>query len=435
MQSQLMLPTIICFNFFFPTDQGDLIRARSIEHSLRDMDLEKPKFDGSKMVKTWWDLVDHYLLAVMFTVSVTSVGLQATQDRLICIPVVQCSDLEGNVSSRMSDICHRSPSFVFLTKMSDRRQYDYVDNECYEEMDWFSARYSLIFLAETVVLLAISNFWLKCPDCVNALAHCEHLLSEFLTGELSPLEEEPKSTSSEQSEEEKRKEPKKEQSEEEKRKELKKELESLIKLTEEEVKREKREKLKKKVEFLKELSEEEEKEAKKEKQEELKKKREYTKKMGKFQSAFSKTITRFNPRSLTWQYRLRGGVGLIATFAVFLANAICYSLTTGWTQCHLDGLASFSEKYRFFQCTRSMGAYFHVASISLFVLLFLHFIIVFWAFWWSVTGERRKPTYKMLKLELEGDAAFLFHFVLHSNYGRFVRLVHEVKKTERGSGS
>ncbi|XP_044166388.1 volume-regulated anion channel subunit LRRC8A-like [Acropora millepora] len=405
------------------------------------MDLEKPKFDGSKMVKTWWDLVDHYLLAVMFTVSVASVGLQATQDRLICIPVVQCSDIEGNVSSKMSDICNRSPSFVFLTKMSDRRQYDYVDNECYEEMDGFSARYSLIFLAETVVLLAISNFWLKCPDCVNALAHCEHLLSEFLTGELSPLKEEPKSTSSEQSEEEKRKELKKEQSEEEKREELKKEqseeekrkeikeeLEILIKLTEEEVKREEREKLKKKVEFLKELSEEEEKEAKKEKQEELKKKREYTKKMGKFKSAFSKTITRFNLCSLTWQYRLRGGVGLIATFAVLLANAICYFLRTGWTQCHLDGPASFSEKYRFFQCTRSMGAYFHVASISLFVLLFLHFIIVCWAFWWSLTGERREPTYTIDNLTFKGDAAFLFHFILHSNYGRFVRLVHEANQ-------
>ena len=126
----------------------------------------------------------------MFAVSVASVGLQATQDRLICILAVNCSDLARNDSvvprwserSRMSDICNRSPSFVFLMTMSDRRQYDYVNNECYEKIDGFSARYSLIFLAETVILLAISNFWQKCPDCVNALAHCEHLLRNSSRG-------------------------------------------------------------------------------------------------------------------------------------------------------------------------------------------------------------------------------------------------------------
>ena len=336
------------------------------------MDLEKPKFEGSKMVKTWWDLVDHYLLAVMFAVSVASVGLQATQDRLICIPVVQCSDLEGNDSSRMSDICNRSPSFVFLTKMSDRRQYDYVDNECYEEMDGFSARYSLFFLAETVILLAISNFWLKCPDCVNGLAHCEHLLSEYITGDFSAVEGEPESTSLELSEDERR--------------------------------------------------------------EKLKKEREFQQKMRKFTSAFSGSITTFNLHSLTWQYRLRGGVGLFATIAALLVNAICYSLRTGWTQCHLDGLASFSAKHRFFQCTRSMGAYFHVASILLFVLLSLHLIIVFWTFLWSVTGKRREPTYETSNIELKGDAAFLFHFILHSNYGRIVRLRHDANK-QRGAAA
>ena len=343
------------------------------------MDLEKPKFKGSKMVKTWWDLVDHYLLAVMFAVSVASVGLQATQDRLICIPVLQCSDLEGNVSSRVSDICKRSPSFAFLTKMSDRRQYDYADSECYEEMDGFSARYSLIFLAETVILLAISNFWLKCPDCVNALAHCESLISEFIMGKFSGTDEEPESTSSE-------------------------------------------------------LSEEEKKEQKREKRENLKKHRELLIKLQNFQTTYSKRITRFNLSSFTWQYRLRGVVGLIATIVALLVNAIYYSLRTGWTQCHLDGLASYSAKHSFFQCTRSMGTYFHVVSILLFVLLPLHLIIVSWALLWSVTGERKGPTYKMSSpsratlLQLQGDAAFLFHFILHSNYGRIVRFVYEVNQ-------
>ena len=279
------------------------------------MDLGRPKFEGSKMVTTWWDLVDHYLLAAMFAVSVASVGLQATQDRLICIPVVNCSDLARNDSvvrgwserSRMSDICNRSSSFEFLTTMSDRRQYDYVDNECYEQMDGFSARYSLIFLVETLILLAISNFWQKCPDCVNALAHCEHLISEFITWEFSVRDEDS----------------------------------ALLEPSEEE----QREKLKKQREFLKRLQ--------------------------IFQAGYSQTITRFNLRSLTWQYRLRGVVGLIATIVALLVNTIYYSLRTGWTQCHLEGLAAFSATNRFFQCTRSMGTYFHACSISFSCLLSL----------------------------------------------------------------
>ena len=149
------------------------------------MDVKTQKYDTTKMVTTCWDVVDHYVLAVMFAVSLASVGLQTTQERLICIPAVNCSDFPRNdlVVRRwkgfndVSDTCDQSSSLVVLTNMSDRRQYDYVDNECYKKMHWFSAYYSLIFLVEAVILLAISNFWYKCPGSANALAHCEHLLS------------------------------------------------------------------------------------------------------------------------------------------------------------------------------------------------------------------------------------------------------------------
>ena len=326
------------------------------------MNSEKAK----KLVTTWWDLVDHYLLAVMFAVSVASVVLQAILDRLVCIPAVNCSDIARNDSvvrswseqSSMLDTCNRSPSFVFLTTMSDRRQYDYVDIECYEKMDWFSAHYSLIFLAETVILLAISNFWLKCPDCVNALAHCEHLISEFLKGEFSFRDEE---------------------------------------------------------------------------------RPEIMKRLHIFRAGYSQKITKFKLSSFTWQYRLRGVVGFIATIAAILLNAINYSLNTGWTQCHLHGLASFPATHRFFQCTRSMGTYFHLGLILVISLLLLHSIFVFGSFLWSVTAERREPTYEMSlplegPLKFKGDAAFLFHFILNSNYGHFVRYTYEDEKQRRKKG-
>ena len=134
-------------------------------------------FKTSKFVITWWDLVDHYLLATMLAISLASFALQTAQDRLICIPAVDCSRND-------SALCNRSSSAaVHLFKMPDRRHYDYIDNECYSKMDHFSAYYSLIFLVETVILLAISNFWQKFPNSANSVARCEYLVSEYNKGE------------------------------------------------------------------------------------------------------------------------------------------------------------------------------------------------------------------------------------------------------------
>ena len=147
-----------------------------MEHIPRDVDFER--FGIKKMVTTWWDLVDHYLLVFMFAVSVASVGLQTTQDRLICIPAVNCSDVASGDSlvrqwsklRNLTYICNRSQSFAVFTTMPDRRQYDYVDNECYKRIHRFSAYYSLFFLGETVILMTISNFWLKFPYSANVVA-------------------------------------------------------------------------------------------------------------------------------------------------------------------------------------------------------------------------------------------------------------------------
>lgn len=158
------------------------------------MDSALPSPGTTKLLSAWWDVVDHYLLAVMLAVSVASFGLQTTKDNLICIPAVKCSAVaesssafgNGNGSSEVFKVCKKMSlkQPIVLTKMSDRRQYDYVDSECYSKMHWFTKFYSLIFFAETLILLAISNFWQKFPNTRCALAHCEHLLSEFNKGQL-----------------------------------------------------------------------------------------------------------------------------------------------------------------------------------------------------------------------------------------------------------
>ena len=156
------------------------------------MDLEKPKFHSSKLLTTWWDLSDHFTLVLMFTVSVASVGFQTTHDRLICIPAVDCSDLARNdpvvrkwsEANDVLDICNRSSSYVVLTTMPDSRQHDYVDNECYKKMYWFSAYRSFIFLFMAVVLLINSYAWKTSTKSAKILAHCEHLLSEITKGDI-----------------------------------------------------------------------------------------------------------------------------------------------------------------------------------------------------------------------------------------------------------
>ena len=114
----------------------------------------------------------------MLAISLASIALHTTQDRLICIPAVNCPRND-------SGLCNRSSSpAVSLFKMPDRRHYHYIDNECYSKMGYFSAYYSFIFLVETVILVAISNFWQTYPNSANALARCEHLVSELIKGEI-----------------------------------------------------------------------------------------------------------------------------------------------------------------------------------------------------------------------------------------------------------
>ena len=145
------------------------------------MTSEMASFKTSKFVITWWDLIDHYLLATMLAISLASFALQTAQDRLVCIPAVDRPPITAENESALGN--PSSSSAVNLSKMPDRRHYDYIDNECYSKMDRFSAYYSCVFLAETVILLAISNFWRKYSNSANTVARCEHLVSEYNKGE------------------------------------------------------------------------------------------------------------------------------------------------------------------------------------------------------------------------------------------------------------
>ncbi|XP_029195288.2 volume-regulated anion channel subunit LRRC8A-like [Acropora millepora] len=359
------------------------------------MDSEKPNFHTTKLLTTWWDLVDHYVLAVMLAVSVASVGLQTTQDRLICIPAVRCSDFASNDSvvrrwkeyRDVLDTCDQSSSSVVLTKMSDRRQYDYIDNECFKKLHWFSAYYSLIFLGETVILLAISNFWQKYSNSASALAHCENLLSEFIKGDIlvSAGDETQRRQQQPQNQQQEQQEQQQQQQQQEQQQQQQKEQNLLKRL-----------------------------------------------------KVFEKCYSDENTSSVTLQYRLRGVVGIISTM-LFLGINIGIYFTSAWsTQCQLDGHVTFATQHRFFQCTRSMETYFDIVSILLIVLLVFHLVFVFVSVKWSFAGQRRKPEYKIIHelrpiLEYKGDAAFLFHFINQANYSFVITVIsHLYEKDQTG---
>ncbi|XP_015749771.1 PREDICTED: volume-regulated anion channel subunit LRRC8C-like [Acropora digitifera] len=305
----------------------------------------------SKFIMTSWDLVDHYLLATMLAITVASYALQTAQDRLICIPAIDCP-------RNGSALCNRSSlPVVSLFKMPDRRHYDYIDNECYKDMHWFSAYYSLIFLIETVILLAISNFWQKYPNSASPLARCEYLVSEYNKGDF------------------------------------------LIKDSAEEL-----------LNRLKVLLD-----------------------------AYNKDDIRWG--GVTKQYRLRGKVGISFTLLFLIFNGIFYRYTHGRKPCKLDDVEYTTEQEdSFFQCSRTMGSYFHIATVLFFVFFLVHLLVALRSLWWASTGLlRNTPHFTKTDWtvntttgrvgEFKGDAAFLLH-LLEKTGCYFVDIVIEAQKNE-----
>ncbi|XP_015776484.1 PREDICTED: volume-regulated anion channel subunit LRRC8C-like [Acropora digitifera] len=305
----------------------------------------------SKFIMTSWDLVDHYLLATMLAITVASYALQTAQDRLICIPAIDCP-------RNGSALCNRSSSpVVSLFKMPDRRHYDYIDNECYKDMHWFSAYYSLIFLIETVILLAISNFWQKYPNSASPLARCEYLVSEYNKGD-----------------------------------------------------------------FLRQDSAEE-----------------LLNRLKVLLDAYNKKEMRWG--GVTKQYRLRGKVGIIFTLFFLIFNGIFYGYTHGRKQCKLDDLEYTTErKDSFFQCSRTMESYFHIATVLFFMFFLVHLLVALQSLRWACTGQlKNTPRFARTDWtvnrttgrvgEFKGDAAFLLH-LLEKTGCYFVDIVLDAQRNE-----
>jgi len=335
--------------------------------------MNSKNIENKRYLITWWDLVDHYLLAAMLVVSLGSFGLQSSQDRLICLPAVNRSPIAaGNDSAP----CNRSSSSVVsLFKMPDRRHYDYVDNECYVKMYWFSLYYSLIFFVETLILVVISNYWQKFPNSANAVARCEHLISEYNKGEFLI-------TAS--------------------AKDLLKRLEVLLDCYDQEDPEENRQER---------------------------------------NCIEACIIGQMRWSCVTVQYRIRGLCGSLAALGFLVFNGICYGYRHGWNRCNLDDVDYATEvKCSFFQCSRTIGSYFHIATVLFLVFITVHLFLALKSLYWAYFKHdlsKKTPTYIKTNWKINkekgryfnfyGDAAFLLH-LLEASGCHFVETV--IKKAE-----
>jgi hypothetical protein len=151
---------------------------------------QAPELDNTlKIVTPWWDITAKYLVAAIMAIALTTIALQATEDGLICIPAIDCSDtLVKNQSSTANGsftdkvlVCQSlTPNRLKKTvlTMDDRRHYDYVDSECFQNLNWFTKFYPFLMFGEAVLLLVCDILWMILPKTTSALNNFVALANE-----------------------------------------------------------------------------------------------------------------------------------------------------------------------------------------------------------------------------------------------------------------
>lgn len=333
----------------------------------------------SKLLTPWWDVGIHYATTAMLVLSLAAIGLQTTKDGLVCLPKVDCGAVfernqsvrNGNVSNDALKVCsklkhpgnERPSGTVVLTAMKDRRQYDYVEHKCYAQLPKFIQFFSLIFFGEALLLLFISNFWLKYTKTSCTLNHFEHLLSEFNHFEHQAYED-------------------------------------LV--HDDKVSDSNRDDLRIKVNI-------------------------FNRKLEYFKKQFEGTEKTHHKSFyfLTFQYRLRFYCGMIVSFVILICNTCYYSQHSIFSECRLAKVL-FLKGHEQFECTRPIHSHYSAMAISFSVLLGVYFGFLIRAGYWAIkelgwipVSERETFTYNTLAVpyknvcpfKASGDLAFLVKLV------------------------
>ena len=156
-----------------------------------------------RILKPWWDVFTDYLSAVMLILALSAGALQVLQGDLICLPAAECNfnlskvsndQRNGNIPVSTSflrtnrSFCQKyyasatrdsRMTVIALTKLEDRRQYDFVDAQCGQEaVHWFASYLPFILFLQAVILVIVDNFWLKFPKTSSTMDHFVKLVLE-----------------------------------------------------------------------------------------------------------------------------------------------------------------------------------------------------------------------------------------------------------------
>ena len=156
-----------------------------------------------RILKPWWDVLTDYLSTVMLIIALAAGAMQVVQGDLICLPAAECifnlskvahDSRNGNIPVSRSflgtnhSFCQKyyasasrdsRMTVIALTKLEDRRQYDFVDAQCGQEaVHWFASYLPLILFLQAVIFVIVDNFWLKFPKTSSTINHFVKLVFE-----------------------------------------------------------------------------------------------------------------------------------------------------------------------------------------------------------------------------------------------------------------
>ncbi|XP_035509780.1 volume-regulated anion channel subunit LRRC8C [Morone saxatilis] len=137
----------------------------------RQFSEQQPAF---RVLKPWWDVFTDYLSVVMLMIAVFGCTLQVMQDKIICLPHKNTTDmdLQSNISAVPREM-------TGLKTDLDLQQYSFINQMCYEKaLHWYAKYFPYLVLLHTLIFMVCSNFWFKFPGSSSKIEHFISMLGK-----------------------------------------------------------------------------------------------------------------------------------------------------------------------------------------------------------------------------------------------------------------
>ncbi|XP_043940463.1 volume-regulated anion channel subunit LRRC8C-like [Protopterus annectens] len=143
-----------------------------------------------KVLKPWWDVFSEYLSVLMMMFGVFGSTLQATQDKLLCLPShasakhpseIICYEFTTQTFNSTNSTLQVLPvqEMKGLKNNLDIQQYSYINQICYQEaLHWYARYFPYSVVINTLILMVCGNFWFKFPGTSSKIGHFISILQK-----------------------------------------------------------------------------------------------------------------------------------------------------------------------------------------------------------------------------------------------------------------